>query len=83
MKCEICKVEVPKELNSIVCSDRCNSVRLKMIELTSKYFLTKGCDNCHGDLHQGCTNECKTEFANAYKFVTDLHSLLYLIYSKH
>ena len=31
-------------------------------EIVSRYVPDKGCDNCLGDLHQGCTDECKANW---------------------
>lgn len=31
-------------------------------KVVSKYVLDKGCENCWGDLHQGCTDECKANW---------------------
>lgn len=31
-------------------------------EFQKKYFPTHGCDNCLGDLHEGCSEKCKSEF---------------------
>lgn len=80
MSCEICGKPVKK--NSVVCSERCQWVRLKKFELSNKYFPTKGCANCWGDLHQGCTAECVEEFRKAHEFSKDLWSLIRIIYPK-
>ena len=38
----------------------------KIMELSNniaiKYAPLHGCENCRGDLHQGCSDECKHEF---------------------
>lgn len=81
MKCEICQKEV-KLKNSCVCSKRCSSIRAKLFELERKYFPTNGCENCLGDLHQGCTEQCNKEFRESLAFGTDLYSLIHLIYPK-
>lgn len=80
MKCQICKKEVPKSLNSIVCSEKCNAVRLKIFELIHKYYPSNGCPNCWGDLHQGCTDVCKKESLDAHNFAMDLWKLIHLNY---
>ena len=77
MKCEVCKKEAMK--NSIVCSDHCAEIRLKIIELDNKYFPTNGCDNCWGDLHNGCSQRCRNEFSQSLKFGRDLWDLTRLI----
>jgi hypothetical protein len=73
--CAVCRSR-SAEKNSIVCSDKCNEIRLRIIKLTSKYTPTNGCDNCWGDLHQGCTNKCKEEFKVAGEFVKELYELV-------
>ena len=77
MKCEICGKEASK--NKVICSDHYAKIRLKIYRLVDKYFPTHGCDNCWGDLHQGCTKQCKKEFREARKFAKDLWSLIRLI----
>lgn len=74
MKCPICEIK-ETEPNSIVCSDTCNQKRLTIIRLIDKYTPTNGCDNCWGDLGQGCNKKCKEEFKDAHKFVKELYSL--------
>jgi hypothetical protein len=81
MKCQICGIEVPCELNSVVCSDKCADIRLKVFELVNKYYPSSGCPNCWGDLHQSCTDVCKKETHDGYLFATDLWSLVRMIYS--
>jgi len=77
MKCVVCGKPALK--NSIVCSDHCQRVRLRLFKLGDKYFPTNGCENCWGDLHQGCTDECKEEFRKSGEFMGDLWSLVKLI----
>lgn len=79
--CDVCGK--PSRENSIVCSKRCQDTRLKLFELERKYFPTNGCDNCWGDLHQDCTEQCKREFRESLEFGKDLWSLIRLIYPKH
>ena len=90
-QCEICKKEVPTEgvlksglplKNSVVCSDRCSEIRQRLFNLQDKYFPTHGCDNCWGDLHQGCSEECKIERGSSFKFGKDLWDLIHLIYPR-
>lgn len=83
MKCEICKKELSQEKNSVVCSDKCSAVRKRILEIGDKYFPTHGCDNCWGDLHQGCTEQCKREFREAGEFFGDLWSIIQLIYPEN
>lgn len=80
MLCEICKIEVPNEKNSVVCSEKCKAVRQKLFDLGNKYFPTHGCDNCWGDLHQGCSTQCQKEFRESLEFGQDLYSIIKLIY---
>jgi len=75
MKCQVCKTNEAKP-NSIVCGDRCNNARLEIIRLSSKYTPTNGCENCWGDLGQGCTKKCKEEFKKSDEFVAELYSLV-------
>ncbi|MEK6861677.1 MAG: hypothetical protein AABY07_06930, partial [Nanoarchaeota archaeon] len=74
MKCEVCKIN-ETEKNSIVCSARCNKLRLDIIRLANKYTPTNGCENCWEDLGQGCTEKCKDEFKKAGEFVGKLNQL--------
>ena len=80
MECEVCRKEARK--NEIVCSEQCQAVRLKFMELDDKYFPTSGCENCRGDLHQGCSEKCKQESRDSYGFNQDLWSLIRIIYPK-
>lgn len=79
MKCEICKKEVSIERNSVVCSDKCSAIHKKILEFIDKYFPVYGCDNCWGDLHIGCSEQCKKEFRELSEFGQDLWSLVRLI----
>jgi len=76
MKCYICNKKSRKD--SIVCSDSCNRIRLLIIQLSNKYTPTNGCDNCWGDLGQGCTIDCKQEFKKSSEFIKDMHKLVVL-----
>ena len=78
--CDVCGK--PRMKNSIVCSNHCQQVRLKLFEIERKYFPTNGCDNCLGDLHHGCSDKCNREFREALKFGKDLWSLIRVIYPK-
>jgi len=75
MKCKVCKIN-EAETGSIVCSDECNEKRLTIIELSNIFTPTNGCDNCWGDLGQGCTEECKKEFRVSGEFIKALYSLV-------
>jgi hypothetical protein len=79
MECEVCKKELEKEKNSVVCSEHCKAVRQFIFDLNNKYFPTHGCDNCWGDLHSGCTEQCKKEFRESLEFGTDLWKLARII----
>ena len=74
MKCQICKIK--ETSNSIVCSDRCNEIRLTIIKLSNTYTPTNGCKNCWGELRQGCSEECKKEFKKAAEFISELYSIV-------
>lgn len=78
MKCEVCSIELPAEHNSVVCSDKCGTIRQMLYDLTRKYYPTPGCENCWGDLHKGCTDKCRTEFMKAGEFRSDLWVLVRL-----
>lgn len=80
MKCEICRTEVPREKNSVVCSDKCQQVRLEMFRIDKKYFPTNGCDNCWGDLGGKCSEQCNKEFRASSGFWRDMWSLIRVIY---
>ena len=81
MICQVCeKKEAMK--NSIVCSEHCKAVRQMIFDLDTKYFPTNGCDNCWGDLHQGCSAQCKKEFRESLAFGKDLWKLYRFIVSK-
>lgn len=75
MKCQVCKIR-EAEKNSIVCGDACSKTRLEIIRLVNKYAPTNGCDNCWGDLHQGCTEKCKAEVKESGEFVAELYNLV-------
>ena len=81
MKCEVCKKEIELH-NSVVCSDKCGEARKKIFEITDKYFPTYGCDNCWGDLCQGCSQKCKNERGARFKLSKDLWDLIHLIFHK-
>ena len=80
IRCHICNKEVPREKNSVVCSDKCSRIRQRLGEIQVKYFPTHGCENCWGDLHQGCTDLCNREFRKAREFGSDLQSIIDLFY---
>ena len=79
MKCEICYVELPPMHNSVVCSDKCSAIRKHILQMSRKYAPTPGCANCRGDLHQGCTEECKKEFQVYGEFFEDARELMRLL----
>jgi hypothetical protein len=76
MKCEVCNKEAME--NKVICSEHCGKIRKMIFELKNKYFPTHGCDNCWGDLHQGCTEQCKKEFVESSAFYKDLWKLVNL-----
>jgi predicted nucleic acid-binding Zn ribbon protein len=82
MKCEVCDKEISKKRHSVICSDRCGQIRLKIYKLIDKYFPVHGCDNCWGDLGQGCTEKCKKEFKDGHEFAQDLWSIINIIYPR-
>ena len=80
MKCEICNNDARE--NSIVCSDKCQEVRLLRHKILDKYTPTNGCSNCWGDLHEGCTDKCRKEFKKMGELSQDLWKLIRLITRK-
>jgi hypothetical protein len=74
MNCQICGKQASE--NSVVCSDECQNIRLAIFELINEVTPTNGCDNCWGDLHQGCTEQCKGEFERLSEFSEKLWSLV-------
>ena len=77
MKCEVCRKEAIE--NKVICSEHCQKVRLMIFELIDKYFPSHGCDNCWGDLHGKCSDQCNKEFREGHKFAVDLWNLVFLI----
>ena len=82
MKCQICKTREAIS-NSLVCSERCATIRLKIMELSNRYTPCNGCDNCWGDLHQGCTDKCREEFTKSSEFGRELFFLVQLALNAH
>ncbi len=80
MKCVVCNNEVKKEINSIICSDKCSFLRTRIIRFQDKHYPTNGCDNCRGDLRQSCSVQCKKEFKESHEFGIELWSIVHLIY---
>lgn len=78
MKCQICKIKETRP-GSIVCSDKCNEIRLRIYKLVEKYTPTNGCANCRGDLGQGCTEKCREEFRLGSEFSRELYSFVKLV----
>ena len=79
-QCDVCDKERAKNL--CICSDNCAKIRRMIFDLTEDYFPTNGCDNCWGDLNQGCSEQCKKEFSESLKFGTKLWKLVHFI-TKH
>ncbi len=82
IECEICGKPVPASKNLVICSDKCSRIRLKKLEIMDKYAHPNGCDNCWGDLYQGCTKECNREFQKYRELGQDLVDLIELIIKK-
>jgi len=76
MRCQICNKKARE--NKVICSDHCQEVRLMTHKLVDKYFPTKGCENCWGDLGGRCSEQCQKEFREMGKFATDLWALVHL-----
>jgi hypothetical protein len=75
MKCYVCKIKEAKS-GSTVCSERCHEISLLIRRLADICTPTPGCENCLGDLHQGCTDKCRSEFKLSYYFVSELYKLV-------
>ncbi len=80
MKCQVCPNA--SQENSVVCSDKCQEIRLQVFKIGDKYAPTHGCANCWGDLHEGCTTKCKEEFRVGGELGSDLWGLVHLITNK-
>ena len=83
MKCIICKKEIKIEVDkptSTVCSGNCTEAYKMINEFEKKYFPTHGCDNCWGDLHQGCTEKCRKEFRQSFEFGQGLWEIIHKIF---
>ena len=76
-RCEICGRKAQE--NSVVCSDKCQEVRLKRHYIIDEYAPTHGCDNCLSDAHVGCTDECRAEFKRGHQLSNDLWELIGLV----
>ena len=74
MNCVACGKETRQDM--LVCSEQCEAVRYKVLELADTYCPTKGCENCWGDLHQGCSVRCRHDFEDYAQFVKQLWALL-------
>jgi hypothetical protein len=61
------------------CSNKCRYIKLMINNLVDKYAPVHGCENCWGDLHQGCTDKCREEFKLAKELQHDLYGLYKLI----
>ena len=79
-RCEVCNKTAKR--NSVVCSEKCQRVRLHLHNMINEYFPTHGCSNCWGDLGTGCTEQCKKETSQAYRFSRDLWYLIAIIYQR-
>ena len=77
IKCRICGKPALK--NSVICSDKCAKIRLKRLEIMDKYAHPNGYNNCWGDLHQGCTEQCRREFEKYGELGEDLMDLIDLL----
>ena len=42
-------------------------------EFKKEYFPTDGCDNCWGDLYQGCTAECREQGRKSQAFWVEVN----------
>lgn len=80
MKCIICGKEALPNL--VICSDHCDKIMSKMYEISNKYFPTNGCENCWGDLHKKCTEQCLKESKEHFNFLSDLWQLIHFIFNQ-
>jgi hypothetical protein len=44
--------------------------------IVDKYAPRNGCENCLGDLHEGCSDECNAEFRKARELREELSKLI-------
>ena len=51
-------------------------MRVDIIRMSKKNTATNGCDNCWGDLGQGCNEKCTKEFKESGEFIKELYSLM-------
>lgn len=76
--CDVCGEE--RAENLVICeSEKCAVARLLAYHISDKYFPTRGCDNCWGDLHRGCDESCQQEFRDSLKFGKDLWILVHYL----
>jgi len=73
VKCVVCGKDAMDW--SVVCSERCASVRKLLFEVGDEYAPRSGCPNCWGDLYVGCTPECNAESERAARLFRSLWSL--------
>jgi len=77
INCEVCGKPALK--NVVICSKRCEKVRLYVYKLIDKYFPLHGCSNCWEDLGGRCTDECRKEFQAGREFADDIWSLVKML----
>jgi len=76
--CDVCNQERAKNL--VICnSEKCSLARLLAYHIDQKYFPTRGCDNCWGDLGRDCDETCRQEFRDSLKFGQDLWVLVHYL----
>ena len=47
-------------------------LKLTSVKIANKYAQANGCDNCWGDLHQGCTAECTASMKKWGQCIEDI-----------
>lgn len=76
--CDVCDKE--RAENRVICdSEKCSVARLLAYAIDDKYFPTRGCDNCWGDLGRGCEDRCRDEHRASLKFGQDLWVLVHYL----
>lgn len=76
--CDVC--DKSRANNKVICdSEKCSIARLLAYNIDSKYFPSRGCDNCWGDLGTGCSDTCRQEHRESLRFGQDLWVLVHYL----
>lgn len=80
--CTVCGTELVKPYRSTLCGGICVDIHRKFMDLTFKYAHPTGCENCWGDLHGRCSDECIRTMKEYGEFMKDLWSLVRIVYPR-